>query len=84
MLGRNRETVWVRADAFLAGVGTLEWTAPLVQLVNTRRKHHVVRTDFRLEGQPIPDPDGIALCRRYGLTANAGRVVRVISAPGAS
>ena len=67
---------YVRDDADLDNTDVVVWY--------TFGAHHVVRTDFRLEGQPIPDPDGIALCRRYGLTANAGRVVRVISAPGAS
>ena len=80
---RNRDAVWVRADAFLAGLGKLEWSAPLTQLVSGRRGRRLenARTDFRLEGEPLTDQDGQALCRRYGLRADAGRVVRMIPAP---
>ena len=79
---RKHDAVWVRADAFLAGLGQLEWSAPLAQLVSGRqRRHEAARTDFRLEGEPISDRDGQDLCRRYGLRANAGRVVRTVPAP---
>lgn len=80
---RQRDAVWVRADAFLAGLGKLEWSAPLAQLVSGRRRSRLeaARTDFRLEGEPISDRDGQDLCRRYGLRADAGRVVRTVAAP---
>jgi hypothetical protein len=80
---RNRDTIWVRADALLAGLGQLEWSAPLAQLLNggRRRRLEAARTDFRLEGEPITDQDGHDLCRQYGLRADAGRVVRMIPAP---
>ena len=83
MVLRKRDAVWVRADAFLAGLGKLEWSAPLAQLMSGRhpRKLEAARTDFRLECEPITDNDGRELCRRYGLRADAGRVVRMIPAP---
>ena len=83
LVRRKRDELWVRADAFLAGMGNLEWSTPLAQLMSGRRQRHAeqARRDFSLEGQPIPDRDGQDLCRRYGLRADAGRVVRMIAAP---